>query len=191
MDIVNSWHLVETLVPGQMTVISTGGKVRDWTKIDRLSPGPEFDLRGFLELTRSSCSEQDVIFKGRRRQVRIRAVPVLGPSGETHGIQVWVGDPEVEPDPVRTVSGIAWLLETHRHRADSRGFHDVRRPLRLITYRNEPRLSTTPSRQIRWVRGVVRPGAGPYTRSEVGRPDVRSPRRWPNHALALLGQREN
>ncbi|MDR6912956.1 hypothetical protein J2W54_004969 [Rhodococcus fascians] len=111
MDIVNSWHLVETLVPEQMTVISTGGKVRDWTKIDRLSPGPEFDLHGFLELTRSSCAEQDVIFKGRRREARIRAVPVLGPSGETHGIQVWVGDREVEPDPVRTVSGIAWLLE--------------------------------------------------------------------------------
>lgn len=111
MDILNRWHLVETLVPGQMTVISSGGRVRDWAKVDRLSPGPRFDLPSFLELARDSCAEQELRFVNRNREFLLRALPVRGPSGETHGVQLWVGEGSMQPDPPRIVSGIAWLLE--------------------------------------------------------------------------------
>lgn len=65
MDVMNSWHLIETLTPGVMTVVSSGGRTRNWTKVDRLSPASDIDL---------PCSSSRPAILGRSMSTRSRAV---------------------------------------------------------------------------------------------------------------------
>lgn len=111
MDVLNSWHLIETLTPGVMTVVSSGGRTRNWTKVDRLSPGPDIDVPTLVAQACQSRQVQEHQVASRRGTFLIRVVPVLGPSGEAHGAQLWLGESGIVPDPPRIVSGISWLLQ--------------------------------------------------------------------------------
>lgn len=112
MELLNTWHLVETLIPGEMTVVSSGGKTREWSSVERLSPAPDISIRGLVRITTETGASQKVtgVSKRKQREYFLHTIPVLGPSGEVHGVQVWVGDTDGPTTPPRTVSGIAWHL---------------------------------------------------------------------------------
>ncbi|MFE3290128.1 GAF domain-containing protein [Rhodococcus sp. NPDC059234] len=111
---MNEWHLIETLAEDSPTVVSTGGTVRAWTSTGRLSPRPDVRVEPLVEAVRSG-RRREVLeaqsHRGERRRYRLEAFPVLGPSGEAHGVQLWIGDAGVEPTAPRIASGISWLLE--------------------------------------------------------------------------------
>ncbi|MGW6377959.1 GAF domain-containing protein [Rhodococcus sp. NPDC055112] len=111
---MNEWHLIETLAEDSPTVVSTGGTVRAWTSTGRLSPRPDVRVEPLVEAVRSG-RRREVLeaqsLRGERKRYRLEAFPVLGPSGDTHGVQLWIGDADVEPSTPRIASGISWLLE--------------------------------------------------------------------------------
>lgn len=109
----NQWYLVETLADEPPTVVSAGGTVKNWTSLARLAPAPGVHLEPLVQHVRSTRRRHQLpdVRAARGPGFRIEAIPVLGPSGEVHAVQIWIGDSTVEPDPPRIVSGISWLLE--------------------------------------------------------------------------------
>lgn len=111
----NEWHLVETLIDEEMSVVSCGGSVRNWSSLHRqLQPAPDIPI---TQIIQEACRSRRAIKidlesqKGTQKTFHIEALPVLGPSGEAHGVQVWVGEQGRVPSPPRIVAGIAWQLE--------------------------------------------------------------------------------
>ncbi|WP_371836782.1 GAF domain-containing protein [Rhodococcus rhodnii] len=90
--------LVETLCPGEMSVISCGGNLREWASVRRnVQPARDVDVESIIQRVRDTRRKvvADVTSRtGPRSSFHIEAIPVLGPSGETHGVQVWVGEPD-------------------------------------------------------------------------------------------------
>lgn len=115
MVILNEWHLVETLVDGEMSVVSCGGAVKDWASVTRhVQPAPDLPVTPIIDevvRTRRPVTLDLRSRKGAQKVFHIEALPVLGPSGEAHGVQVWVGEPGRVPAPPRIAAGIAWSLE--------------------------------------------------------------------------------
>ncbi|MCK8674574.1 DUF5593 domain-containing protein [Rhodococcus sp. HM1] len=115
MVILNTWHLVETLIDEEMSVVSCGGAVRDWASVTRqVQPAPDLPITPIIHEavhTRRAVRIDVRSRKGAQKTFHIEALPVLGPSGEAHGVQVWVGEPGQVPSPPRIVAGIAWELE--------------------------------------------------------------------------------
>lgn len=111
--ILNEWHLVETLVDAEMSVVSCGGAVRDWASVTRhLQPAPDIVITRVVQevvRTRRAVKIDVSSRKGAQKTFHIEALPVLGPS-EVHGVQVWVGEPDRVPSPPRIAAGITWDL---------------------------------------------------------------------------------
>lgn len=98
-----------------MSVVGCGGALRDWSSVNRhVQPAPDIRI---LPVIREVCRSRRPVAidlrsrTGSRRTFHVDTVPVLGPGGDVHGVQVWVGDPGRSPSPPRTVSGIAWHLD--------------------------------------------------------------------------------
>ncbi|NLU83751.1 GAF domain-containing protein [Rhodococcus sp. HNM0569] len=110
---MNTWYLVETLTDDSATVVGEGGKVRGWTSVARLAPAPDVRIEPVIDAVRTSRRAWTKVVSSARtkKSFLLSALPVLGPSGDTHGVQVWIGDPDVPVDPPRIAAGIAWLLD--------------------------------------------------------------------------------
>ncbi|MDG3014390.1 GAF domain-containing protein [Speluncibacter jeojiensis] len=110
---MGEWSVVETLVPEGASLIFRGSTCREWTSPDRLSPAADVRVGPLIETVRRTGEALSVTRRserGKHPTFRIDAHPVLGPSGEPHGVQVWVGAPDEEPTPPRITSGVSWLL---------------------------------------------------------------------------------
>lgn len=112
---LNEWHLVETLVDEEMSVVACGGTVRDWASVTRhVQPAPDIAITRIIQEVVRTRRPVKIDVSSRKRPQKtfhIEAIPVLGPGGEAHGVQVWVGELGVVPSPPRVVAGIAWDLE--------------------------------------------------------------------------------
>lgn len=115
--ILNEWHLIETLIDGEMSVVSCGGAVRGgWSSVNRhVQPTPDIAITRIIQeavRTRRAVKLDVSSRKRAQKTFHIEAIPVPpGPGGEVHGVQVWVGEPGRVPSPPRIVAGIAWDLE--------------------------------------------------------------------------------
>jgi hypothetical protein len=110
---VNEWHLIETLGKSP-TVVSVGGNVKNWATTKRLSPSADVRIDPIIEQVRSSGTKivLPALDSARdKRSYRIECLPVVGPTGQVHAVQLWIGDPEAPPTPPRIVSGFSWLLD--------------------------------------------------------------------------------
>lgn len=111
---MGEWNLIETLIPEVSTIIATGGQRREWTSIARLAPAKDVRIEPIVSHVRDSRRAFDETLTsrhGKKESFRVRAVPTLGPSGEAHGVQVWIGGADEEvPDP-RICSGVSWLRD--------------------------------------------------------------------------------
>lgn len=111
---LNQWNLIETLTPDSATVVSEESTVRGWASIERrLHPARDIDLTKVIEAVRQSGTRftSDMRSNHRRQTFHIDALPVLGPSGEAHGIQLWVGDAATDVAPPRIAAAVSWSLE--------------------------------------------------------------------------------
>lgn len=113
------WNLIETLVPGRMSIAAKGGNPRSLSEslsLQRLSPDPKIAVEPFLERARRSRSKHEEFAETRPRgggpvTFRLLAVPVLGPTGAVHALQLWIGPAHLDPGPPRIASAVSWLLE--------------------------------------------------------------------------------
>ncbi|WP_072805512.1 GAF domain-containing protein [Rhodococcoides yunnanense] len=113
------WSLIETLAAGGMNIVAKGGQPRSVTEslsLQRLSPDAKIAVRPFLQRARESRSRYEELTEIRTRgggtsTYRLLAVPVLGPTGAVHALQLWIGHADLEPEPPRIVSAVSWLLE--------------------------------------------------------------------------------
>ncbi len=90
---LNQWHLVETLIDDEMSVVGCGGALRDWSSVNRhVQPAPDIRILPVIrEVCRSRRPRRDrpALPDGSRRTFHVDTVPVLGPGGDVHGVQVW------------------------------------------------------------------------------------------------------
>lgn len=110
---MNQWNLVETLTSDGASVVGHGPLVRGWTSLTRLNPAADISIPTLVDEVRATKRAVCVDARSTkaRKTFHLEALPVLGPSGETHGVQVWIGDDATAVTAPRVVSGIAWLLE--------------------------------------------------------------------------------
>ncbi len=96
--VLNEWHLVETLVDGEMSVVSCGGVVKDWASVTRhVQPAPpDLPVTRIIDEVIRTRRPVSIDLRsrkgGRRRRFTSRRCPFSAPSGgDAHGVQVWVG----------------------------------------------------------------------------------------------------
>nr|WP_296773793.1 GAF domain-containing protein [Rhodococcus sp. (in: high G+C Gram-positive bacteria)] len=112
------WTLIETLVPGEMNIVAKGGNPRSLTEslsLQRLSPDPKIVIDAFLKRALDASGRHEEVTELRRRNgtmaIKLVADPVVGPTGATHALQLWIGAADLDPGPPRTASAVSWLLE--------------------------------------------------------------------------------
>ncbi|MFZ2177269.1 MAG: GAF domain-containing protein [Rhodococcus sp. (in: high G+C Gram-positive bacteria)] len=109
---MGEWHLIETLVPDVATVVASNGKIREWNSVARLAPAKDLRIEPVVGYVRETRTKFDKVLTSQTRNkesFHVQAVPVLGPSGDTHGVQVWIGGPDEEIPYPRICSGVSWL----------------------------------------------------------------------------------
>ncbi|MFD1812486.1 GAF domain-containing protein [Rhodococcus gannanensis] len=107
---MNEWHLIETLAGDTPTVVSTGGVVKAWSSLSRLAPALTADVVALIAEVQRSRRRAVRLASSRKGRFRLEAFPVLGPSGDVHGIQLWIGEQGTPVAAPRIASGISWLL---------------------------------------------------------------------------------
>ncbi|NMM90677.1 hypothetical protein B2J88_41180 [Rhodococcus sp. SRB_17] len=110
---MNEWHLIETLGKTP-TLVSVGGNVKNWAKVSRLKPATDVLVDPVIEEIRQTKTKRvwaDLPSARNKRSYRIEGIPVLGPDGSVHAVQLWIGDSGVDPTPPRIVAGFAWSLD--------------------------------------------------------------------------------
>lgn len=110
---MNEWHLIETLGTTP-TLVSVGGTVKNWAKVSRLSPAADVLVDPVVEMVRQTKTRQlfaDLPSARNKRSYWLEGIPVLGPDGSVHAVQLWIGDGGVDPTPPRIVSGFYWSLD--------------------------------------------------------------------------------
>ncbi|MDJ0392323.1 DUF5593 domain-containing protein [Rhodococcus sp. G-MC3] len=112
------WVLIETLVPGEMNIVAKGGSPRSLDEslsVQRLSPDSKIVVDAFLQRAYDAATRYEEVVDIRRRNgttpIRLLAHPVVGPTGATHALQLWIGQADLDPGFPRTVSAVSWLLE--------------------------------------------------------------------------------
>ncbi|WP_338886212.1 GAF domain-containing protein [Rhodococcus sovatensis] len=112
------WTLIETLVPGTMSVVAKGGQpksLHESLSLQRLSPDPKIAVEPFLTRALSARGPYEETIDVRNRAgsttYRLLAQPVMGPTGAVHALQMWIGPADREPSPPRSASGVSWLLD--------------------------------------------------------------------------------
>jgi len=109
--LVGRWHLIETLTEGVATLVASGDEAKELVSTRRsISPAADILVEPIIEHVRQSREPFDQVLHSKRlnRAWRFYAWPIIGPFGDVHGIQIWVGDPKEEMTPRRLTSGVFW-----------------------------------------------------------------------------------
>lgn len=111
---MNEWYLIETLVPDEASVVAVDGVRKDWTSVKRLSPAADVQVELIIAHVREARSIFQVVARSKKKPGaawRIKAIPVLGPSDEVHGVQLWIGEPDVTVRSPRICSAVTFLRD--------------------------------------------------------------------------------
>jgi len=104
--------LIETLLPGAPpTVIADHGAPRAWAPLPRIggTRATADRVRTIVATAYDSGRPLNVMVGPRdKHRFRVMATPVDGPSGAVHAVQLWIGDPDVEPPRPPNVAAIEW-----------------------------------------------------------------------------------
>lgn len=99
-------------MPGaEPTVVAHGGGPRSWARMPRLDGGRETErlaLEALDEARRSGRPVGRVVGVQERQRRRVSATPVVGPSGAVHAVELWVGDPGLEPPRPSAAVAFEW-----------------------------------------------------------------------------------
>lgn len=123
-DSVIPWITLEMLAPDVMSVASVGHAPRDfagWQRVlqRQLSKTPAIydglTTAGIVDAVwcaRTSARERDLSVATKEGPYSARIRPVLGPAGDVHAVQLWLG-PSSEPTPEPPAAvGAIWDLES-------------------------------------------------------------------------------
>ena len=105
------WYLIETLVEGEATLVASGDEAKDLLSIRRnVSPAADILVEPIVEHVRQTREPFDRVLRSKRadRSWRFYAWPIIGPFGDVHGIQLWIGNPKEEMTERRLTSGVFW-----------------------------------------------------------------------------------
>ncbi|MBF6332436.1 GAF domain-containing protein [Nocardia transvalensis] len=109
-----TWFVVECLapLPEPMTIVCKDGSARAWTSLRMLRRHEFVDIEDLLESVRRTGNPIQRVIRARDAGMRlIDIVPVLGPSGDAHGMHLWIGPDTEEPTPHRPANGMSWYLD--------------------------------------------------------------------------------
>lgn len=105
------WSVVEVVSPLGMSVISHGGRCKEWTSIDRLAPS-HIPVQKIIQAVVETGTPADLTFTGRKGNVdRVIVHPITSPREAVYGVQFWRGPADVTPPEKRRVAGVFWDLQ--------------------------------------------------------------------------------
>ncbi|MFE3081500.1 GAF domain-containing protein [Nocardia tengchongensis] len=119
-----SWITVETLTPEALTVASVGGSPRDfaaWQRVlqRQLAKTPALyegltaaGITDSVQATYEQASEIGLTVRSRYGPQLLRTRPILGPSGDVHAVQLWMGPTAEFPATAAAAVGAIWDLES-------------------------------------------------------------------------------
>nr|WP_012476985.1 GAF domain-containing protein [Rhodococcus sp. NS1]ABI79385.1 hypothetical protein PNSL1.057 [Rhodococcus sp. NS1] len=108
---MGSWHVIETLTEGVATLVASGNEAKGMISTRRsISPTADILVEPIIEHVRRTREPFDRVLHSKRanRAWRFYAWPIIGPFGDVHGIQMWVGDPKEPIAERRLTSGTVW-----------------------------------------------------------------------------------
>lgn len=107
----HDWSVVEAISPLGMSVISQGGRCKEWTSIDRLAPS-HIPTQKIIQGVVDTGVAADLTFTGRKGNVdRVIVHPITSPRDAVYGVQFWRGPTDAEPPEKRRITGVFWDLQ--------------------------------------------------------------------------------
>ncbi|WP_331723087.1 GAF domain-containing protein [Nocardia sp. NBC_00511] len=115
---------IETLVPDDPSVASVGGESREFAAWQRslqrqLAKVPAMydvmttaEILEAVSLVRERAAMSQRIVETRSGPHLLRVRPVLGPAGDTHAVQLWMGPASVSPPVLGPAVGAIWDLDS-------------------------------------------------------------------------------
>ncbi|MBY6352020.1 GAF domain-containing protein [Rhodococcoides corynebacterioides] len=107
-DKVGGWVVLETAVPVEPSVVFDQDRTKDFGLVHRRKtlthPAISSAITIATHAVRLSGEPHSEIIYGPTQSVRLSAHPVHGYDA-VHGVQIWLGDPDAEPAPPRTIEG--------------------------------------------------------------------------------------
>ncbi len=95
---------------GTYTVAADGSKLKNWGSLARVRPAAARAITDVVvECARSGVPVSSSVAPRRgNAELRLLALPVLGPHDEVFGVELWCGRADVEPYPRRMVGAGEW-----------------------------------------------------------------------------------
>lgn len=109
-----SWFVVECLAPlsDPMTIVCKDGSGRAWTSLRTLRRHEYVDVEDLLESVRRSGDPIRRVVRALDGVMRlIDIVPVQGPSGDAHGMHLWIGPDAEDPPPHCPAVAMSWNVD--------------------------------------------------------------------------------
>ncbi|WP_040818043.1 GAF domain-containing protein [Nocardia jiangxiensis] len=116
------WTMIETLDPAASpTVVSSGDSTREFTSthrvLERAINNAQLgtyvtadDLYRHIIAVRDRSEPIDWPIRKDKHHCIFRALPVLGPNEQVHGVRFWLGPADLEPPEPRRATGVVWDL---------------------------------------------------------------------------------
>lgn len=107
----DDWTVVEVISALGMSVISQGGRSKEWTSVDRLAPS-HIPVRKIIQGVVDTGTTADLSFTSKKGTVdRVIVHPITSPREAVYGVQFWRGPDGTQPPEKRRITGVFWDLQ--------------------------------------------------------------------------------